>query len=117
MDRMLSVEIMTKLETPSPRQGRMMPGTSFIFRTRSFSVVFFPVRNFRIQTALTAWLSTVAMAAPRTPSPNPNIRMGSSTILHTAPMATVSIPVLAKPWAVIKAFMPRVSCTKMVPMA
>ena len=59
----------------------------------------------------------VARAAPLTPIFSPKMKMGSKTILHTAPMATVSIPVLAKPWAVIKAFMPKVSCTKMVPMA
>ena len=36
-------------------------------------------------------------------------------ILATAPISTESMPVFAKPWAVIKAFIPRVSCTKIVP--
>ena len=59
----------------------------------------------------------VASAAPLTPILNPNINIGSSTILATAPIRTDSIPVFAKPCAVIKAFIPRVSCTNMVPMA
>ena len=42
---------------------------------------------------------------------------GSSAMLQTAPMSTVSMPVVAKPCAVMKAFMPSVSCTKSVPRA
>ena len=97
MDRMLSVEVMTKLDTPSARQGPMMAGTSFIFAGRSFKMVFLPRRKQRIQIALTACESTVASAAPDTPIWRPKIRMGSSTMLMTAPMTVVSILILAKP--------------------
>ena len=45
------------------------------------------------------------------------MKMGSRMMLQTAPMTVVSILVLAKPWAEMKAFMPRVSWTKMVPRA
>ncbi|EJX06869.1 hypothetical protein EVA_05022 [gut metagenome] len=38
-------------------------------------------------------------------------------MLSPAPIKTESMLVLAKPCAVIKAFMPSVSCTKMVPKA
>ena len=74
-----------------------------------------PVRNRRIHTAPTAWLSTVAMAAPRTPMPRPKIRMGSRMMLITAPITVVSILTLAKPWAVMKEFMPMTSSTNTEP--
>ena len=54
MERMLSVETMTKLDTPKARQGPMTEGTSFMLARRSFRVVFFPSRKQRIQMALTA---------------------------------------------------------------
>ena len=49
--------------------------------------------------------------------PKAKIKMGSRMMLQTAPMRVVSILVLAKPWAEMKAFMPKVSWTKMVPRA
>ena len=82
---------------------------------RSFNMVFLPVRNRRIHTALTAWLSTVAMAAPATPRSSAKIRMGSRMILMTAPMTVVSMLILAKPWVVIKGFMPMTTSTKTLP--
>ena len=94
---MLSVDTITKGEMPSARQGRMMFFSNFILALRSFRMVFLPVRNSRIHTALTAWLRTVAMAAPATPIFRPKIRMGSRMILITAPMTVVSILMLAKP--------------------
>ena len=41
--------------------------------------------------------------------PNPKIKIGSKIMFATAPIETVIIPILAKPCAVIKAFIPRVS--------
>ena len=38
-------------------------------------------------------------------------------MLQTAPISTVSMPVFAKPCAVMNAFIPSVSWTKIVPMA
>ena len=46
-----------------------------------------------------------------------NMKMGSRMMLHTAPISTESMPVRAKPWAVMKAFRPSVSWTKTVPSA
>ena len=63
------------------------------------------------------WEIIVARAAPDTPKFKTKIIIGSNIILHTAPIKTVSIPVLAKPWAVIKAFIPNVNWTKIVPNA
>ena len=90
-----------------------------VYKRQAFSrrLVFFPVRNSSTQAQDRAWEMMVARAAPWTPMSKPKIRIGSRTMLVTAPMSTESIPVFAKPWAVIKAFMPRVSWTKMVPTA
>ena len=60
---------------------------------------------------------TVASAAPLTPILSPKINIGSSTIFDTAPIITVTMPIFAKPCAVINAFMPRVSWTNTVPKA
>ena len=115
MDRMLSVETMMKLDKPSPRQGRMIFPSSFIFRTFSFRMVCFPVRNFRIHTALTAWLRTVASAAPETPKFSTKMKMGSRMMLITAPMTVVIMLILAKPWVVTKVFMPITTSTNTLP--
>jgi hypothetical protein len=108
---------MTKREEPRAIQGRMISAFSFMVLFRSFRKVFFPKRNERTQMQENAWEITVARAAPRTPMWNPKIKTGSRIILETAPISTESIPVFANPWAVMKLFMPRVSCTKMVPTA
>lgn len=49
--------------------------------------------------------------------PRAKMNTGSSTMFVTAPMSTVYMPMLAKPCAVMKAFMPSVSCTNTVPSA
>ena len=46
---------------------------------------------------------------------SPKIRMGSRTMLMTAPMTVVSILVLAKPWVVMKGFMPMTMSTNTLP--
>ena len=73
------------------------------------------MRNRTTQTAEIPWEMMVARAAPRTPIWNTNMRIGSRMMLHMAPMSTVYMPVLAYPWALMKALSPRASCTKMVP--
>ena len=50
----------------------------------------------------TSWLMIVARAAPLTPMPKPNMKIGSRMMFETAPIATESIPVRAKPCAVMK---------------
>ena len=113
--RMLSVLSITKEDMPSARQGRMTGASSFILKTESFSIVFFPSRKRSTQSALTAWLMTVAMAAPCTPILRPKIRMGSRMILHTAPATVVIMLNFAKPWVVMKGFSPITIITKMIP--
>ena len=113
----LSLDCMMKGARPSAMQGSttepLMRKFSFLMR----STVFLPQRKPTTHRQDTHWERMVARAAPFTPMCRAKIKMGSRTMLQTAPIATVSMPILAKPWAVIKAFMPKVSCTKIVPMA
>ncbi len=52
---------------------------------------------------------------PHAQTQNPKMRMGSRMMLMTAPMTVVSILVLAKPWVVMKGFMPSTSSTNTEP--
>ena len=113
----LSLACMINVAVPRPTQGRMSRGLCRKFCTRSFRTLFLLNRNSTTHRHDTPCETMVASAAPRTPMPSLKIRIGSSTILHTAPISTVSIPSRAKPWAVMNAFMPSVSWTKTVPMA
>ena len=114
---MLSLDCMTKEARPSATQGRSRrAGTSRFFRRRR-SAVFFPSRKTTTQTHDSPCEITVASAAPRTPMPSAKMKIGSRTMLAAAPMSTVSIPVTAKPCAVMKALSPSVSWTKTVPAA
>ena len=115
MESRLSVESITKVEMPSPITGRMTRPSGRRCSLRSRRMVLLPVRKRRIQKAPTAWLSTVAMAAPRTPMSSTKMRMGSRMMLMTAPMTVVSILILAKPWVVIKGFMPMTRRTQTEP--
>ena len=115
MERMLSVETMTKVEIPRPRQGRMMSFRSFMFSFFSFRMVCLPVRNRRIHRALTAWLNIVARAAPVTPISSTKMNTGSRAMLMAAPMTVVSMLILAKPWAVTKEFIPITVRTNTLP--
>ena len=72
-------------------------------------MLFFPPRKSITHTQEIAWEITVAKAAPCTPILNTKMKSGSRIILEIAPITTVSIPIFAKPWAVIYAFIPRVS--------
>ena len=54
MERILSVESMTKVEIPSARQGRIMSLRNRKFSFRRWRMVFFQVRKRRIHTAPTA---------------------------------------------------------------
>ncbi len=67
------------------------------WRARIFRMVFLPIRKETTQRQEIAWEMMVARAAPRTPMSNPKIRMGSRTILVTAPISTESIAVREKP--------------------
>ncbi len=111
----LSVLSITKVDIPSPRQGIITAGSILISARVSFRMVLEPRRKQSTHTALTAWLNTVAIAAPRTPIPNPKIRIGSRTILQTAPTTVVIILIFANPCVVIKGFIPITIITKTVP--
>jgi len=113
----LSLDCMIKAALPSAMHGstslKLQNRVSFFSR----SSVFLPVRKRSTQAQETLCEITVASAAPRTPICRPKMNSGSSAMLITAPMSTVHMPMLAKPCAVMKAFMPSVSCTKIVPSA
>ena len=113
----LSLACMTNRALPSARQGRMTLACRRRLHRRIRIKVFLPSKKDSTHRQDSPWDSTVASAAPCTPMWKPKINSGSSAVLATAPMSTESIPTLAKPCAVIKAFMPRVSCTNTVPRA
>ena len=110
-----SVICMRNGESPSARQGRrsFMSGRRFFARSRS--VDFSEQRKRTTHAHETACERIVASAAPRTPMPNTNMNSGSSTMLSAAPIVTVSMLVVEKPCAVMKALSPSESCTKIVP--
>ena len=116
-DIMLSLDCIMKAARPSARQGSMTSASRRIFSFLSRSMVFSPLRKSSTHKQDMHWEMTVASAAPRTPISRPNMNTGSRIILDTAPISTVYMPVLEKPWAVMNAFMPRVSCTNIVPRA
>ena len=86
-----------------------------MFDAFSRRIVFFPVRNRRIQAALRPWEMTVASAAPCTPMPKTKMNTGSRMILATAPKSTVIMPILPKPWLLIKLFIPSPTITNTLP--
>ena len=102
MFRMLSVLSITKVEMPKARQGRMTGASSFMSRSDSFNIVLEPRRKHSTHTALTAWLITVAMAAPRTPIPSTKIKMGSKMVLSTAPAVMQSMEYRGLPSALAR---------------
>ena len=108
---------MTNVETPRAIHGRITSAEGIRYFFFIFKKVFLPVKNEITHIQETPCEMMVAMAAPFTPRPSTKINIGSSMILHTAPITTVSIPVFEKPCAVTKEFIPRVSCTKIVPKA
>ena len=114
-DRILSVDNMTKVEIPSARQGKIMSFCNLKFSFLRWRMVFFPDKKRRIHIAPTAWLKTVAIAAPLTPRLNPKIKIGSRMMLITAPITVVIILIFANPCVVINGFIPITIKTKMLP--
>ena len=117
MDSRLSVDCMINGDTPSASTGPMMRGFRCSRDRRIRRVVFLPVKKRSTQTAETACERMVAKAAPWTPIPNAKIKIGSKTMLQTAPITVVFMPVFANPWEVMNMFSPMTICTKMVPAA
>ncbi len=111
----LLVMDMVKPESPSARilQTRFLPNANCFGESRI--IVFFPVRKVNVHKAAINCEITVARAAPCTPSPSKKIKTGSNSRLQTAPMETVSMPVFAKPCALINEFKPRLNITKTEP--
>ena len=104
IDKILSVDNITNVDIPSARHGPIIFASSLRLAFLRRRIVLLPVRKCRIHTAPTAWLSTVASAAPLTPILNTNINIGSRTILITAPITVVSMLILANPCVVINMF-------------
>ena len=98
----LSVDCIMKGETPRASTGASTPQRRRKYRRWMRSWVRFPTRKRTTHTADTAWAMTVARAAPCTPMPKPKMNTGSSTMLMTAPMITVAMAVVEKPWEVMK---------------
>ena len=96
----VTIRIMIFRSKPPHRRG-----TGIFFRSREQST--------KAQEAI--WEMTVARAAPATSNFKTKIKMGSSTILSTAPSITVAIPRPEKPWAIKKLFMPVAIRAKKVP--
>ena len=94
-EMMLSVNCIIKGDTPRPMLGRIMAADNFRFFLRMRRELLSEERKRSTQTKDTAWERIVARAAPLTPIFRPKIKIGSRIILQTAPIATVSIPVLA----------------------
>ena len=113
----LSLACITKVEHPSARLGKTIFACNPKFSFLIFRCVLLPNRKAKTHMHDIACERIVARAAPLTPIPNPKMKMGSRMILATAPIKTESIPVLANPCAVMNAFIPRVSWTKIVPIA
>ena len=114
---MLSLDCITKEDIPSAMHGgsRLSPFRRLLpLRRRT---VFLPQRKAITHAQERPWESTVASTAPCTPSFKAKRKIGSRTMLATAPIRTVVMPILAKPRPVMKAFGPRMSCTKTVPIA
>ena len=84
-------------DRPKDMMRRTREAFSFMHRTRRRKMAFFPVRNFSTHTAEQPWAITVASAAPLTPMSSRKMKIGSSTMLTTAPRPTVIIPTLPKP--------------------
>ena len=97
----LSLACIIKGDSPRARQGSRILALRRRFLCFTFSRVFLPQRKAITQVQETPWEMTVARAAPFTPMPRAKMKMGSRMMLHMAPMSTVSILVLAKPWAVM----------------
>ena len=60
-----------------------------------------PVRKRKVQAAEAAWEMTVAMAAPCTPMSKIKMKTGSRMMFKTAPIRVVTMPMRAKPCALM----------------
>ncbi len=87
----LSVLVITKGETPSASIPWMIFLSGFILPAEIRRAAFGENRLCRMIPALIPCEITEAAAAPTTPMPAPNIRIGSSTMLTPAPTDTAAI--------------------------
>ena len=93
----LSVELMMKGDIPREKVCPIILSSGFRFFTIRRMEDLPLTRKPTFHAALIAWEITVAMAAPCTPQPNTNMKIGSRTILITAPMTMESMAVLGFP--------------------
>ena len=115
IDKILSVDNMTNVDMPRARHGKMISFCSLKFSFLRCRIVFFPDKKRRIHIAPTAWLKTVASAAPFTQRWNTKIKIGSRMILITAPSTVVIMLIFANPCVVINGFIPITIKTKILP--
>ena len=92
---------MIKGARPRARQGPTTDARGRRFSRRRRHLLLFPVKKRSTHAADTAWDKMVARAAPRTPMSSTKMKMGSSTMFSPAPMSTVRMLTVVKPWAVI----------------
>ena len=111
----LSVARMIKGEIPREQICPIIRKSDLILQKDRRREDFFPIRKFTFQAALTAWESTVAIAAPFTPQPKTKINNGSRAILTTAPITIEIMAIRERPWDMIKGFSPNASSTNSVP--
>ena len=105
--------MMRKGDRPKASTRRMMRQEKPPHRRRTG--IRFRRREQRTKAQEAIWESTVARAAPATSRWSTKIKMGSRTILSTAPSITVAMPRPEKPWAIKKLFMPVAMRAKKVP--
>ena len=109
------VMAMTKLEKPRERICHTSCSRSFKQGHSRRIKAFFPRRKEKAHSADKNWEMMVARAAPCTPMSKTKMKRGSRTMLVTAPMSTVIIPLRPKPWALINWFIPRLTMTNTLP--
>ena len=97
---LLVMDIM-KPDRPSEVMLPMVFIRGFMEERRMRRMVPLPVRKRKVQAAEAAWEMTVAMAAPCTPMSSAKMKMGSRMIFKTAPISVVTMPMRAKPWALM----------------
>ena len=107
----------TNSATPRDMMRPMIFFRGAIVRHESSSGVLPLHRKKKHHAALSTCERTVAAAAPRTPMRNTKMNSGSSTMFATAPSSTVSMPRVAKPWALLYSFLPRDTIENVVPMS
>ena len=111
----LSVLAIMKGDTPKANMERIIFRSSPIYRFSKGREARREKRKLTTHTALHAWESTVAKAAPFTPMSNQKIKIGSRMMFNKAPIRTENMAMAGRPCALIKLFNPVDISTNIVP--